>query len=58
MIAQDTGHLNPDDVVALRQSRLEYAEAVTLYHNAVMAWLAHADKTKDNTPQFIRKTGE
>jgi chorismate mutase len=47
-VAQETDPLTPERIVALQQRRIEYAKAVTQYHSAAMAWLSHADTTREN----------
>jgi hypothetical protein len=56
VIAQETDQLTPESIVALHQRRIDYAEAVTQYHSAVMTWLSHANTKREKAIEFIRKT--
>ena len=42
----EEGGLSAEAAVAIRQRGREYAEAVTTYSNAAMAWLAFMEKIK------------
>jgi len=42
--AQEEDTLGAEAVVAVRQQGREYAEAVTRYSNAAMAWLAYMER--------------
>jgi hypothetical protein len=55
-LAQDTDQLTPESIVALQQHRIDYAEAVTQYHTAAMAWLSHANTAREKAIKFARKT--
>jgi hypothetical protein len=55
-VAQETDQLTLERIVALQQRRIDYAKAVNQYHNAVMAWLSHADTTRKKAIKFVRKT--
>jgi hypothetical protein len=55
-VAQETEQLRPERIVALQQRRIDYAKAVTHYHNAAMAWLSHADTTREKAIKFVCKT--
>ena len=55
-VAQETDQLTLERIVALQQRRIDYAKAVNQYNNAVMAWLSHADTTRERAIKFVRKT--
>jgi hypothetical protein len=49
------GSLSTETVPVTRQQRHEYAEAVTRYTNAAMAWLAHSDIGAQESAKLARK---
>ena len=53
-MARDT-ELSSDGMSALQQKGRMYAEAVTRYSNAVMAWLALVDAHKEQAILSLRK---
>lgn len=54
-IVADTDNLpNTDGLVALQQQGRDYANAVTRYSNAVMAWLSFADMSREDAARFVR----
>ena len=55
-ITSDTGPLSKDGTTSIRQSGREYANALTQYTDAAMAWLAFSDLHLEDARKFARKT--
>ena len=55
-IAADAEPLNSAGIVAIQQRGLDYADAVSRYSNAVMAWLAFAETSTEVAIESLRKT--
>lgn len=53
-VAVDT-ELSSDGRLTLRQNGRVYADAVTRYANAVMAWLAFVEVNKEEAIEVLRK---
>jgi len=55
-IAADAEPLNSAGIVAIQQRGRDYADAVSRYSNAVMAWLAFAETSTEVAIESLRKT--
>jgi hypothetical protein len=55
-ITTDTGPLSKDGTTSVRQSGREYANALTEYTNAAMAWLSFSDLHLEEARKFAQKT--
>ena len=54
-VARNT-ELSDEGMLALRQEGRVYAEAVTRYEDATMAWLALMEVNQEEAVKFLRKT--
>jgi hypothetical protein len=56
-IAADASSLSDDGTTSILQSGREYANALTRYTEAAMAWLAFADLHLNDARKYERKAG-